>query len=301
MHLTSREHLWLLHPDAAPAALAWLRQFAAVVPPPPEKLAEARDLATHQLRRVSGKVGVLPVHGMVLHRYDAWAYWTGAFTTELGVKALDAYLADASVEAIVLDVNSPGGTSYGVEEFAERVFEARQRKPIHAVANPLAASAAYWLASAAGNLYVTPSGDVGSVGVYALHADMSAALEKEGVKVTTFRRPEKKADVNPYEPLSDDARAFMQERVDETYGVFVKAVARNRGVGVADVRANFGQGRVVSAAKARDAGMADGVMTLEALLARLGGEPVAPRRGPSAQMMRLRHEHAKRATAGGVA
>jgi ClpP class serine protease len=76
----------------------------------------------------------------------------------------------------VLDIDSPSGSLRGVGELAEQVYHARARKPVAAVANSVAAGAAYWLARAAGECYVTPSGEVGAIGVLPLHEDWSKAL-----------------------------------------------------------------------------------------------------------------------------
>ena len=138
-----------------------------------------------------------------------------------------------------------------------------------AVANHLAASAAYWIATAADELVVSPSAEVGSIGVFAAHEDMSAALEKEGVKVSLISEGKYKTEANPYEPLSEEARAAVQSRVSEYYDAFVKAVARNRGVKAADVRGGFGEGRTVGARQAVQLGMADRVATLDETIARL--------------------------------
>jgi ClpP class serine protease len=139
-----------------------------------------------------------------------------------------------------------------------------------AVANTMAASAGYWLACAPGELVVTPSGAVGSIGVWGAHEDISAAMEKEGVKVTLVSAGKYKVEGNPYEPLSDEAKAALQADVDNFYSMFVKAVAKNRGVSQDSVANGYGQGRMVMASLAVKQGMADSVATLDQTLARFG-------------------------------
>jgi signal peptide peptidase SppA len=170
----------------------------------------------------------------------------------------------------VLDIDSPGGSIYGVPELAQEIFAAREKKKVVAVANSLAASAAYWLAAAASEVVVTPSGDVGSVGVYAMHEDISRLLDQEGVTVTFISAGKFKTEGNPYEPLSEEGRSFMQERVDEAYAMFTRDLARFRDVPVAKVKSDFGEGRVVGAKAAKAAGMVDRIASLEDTLARLG-------------------------------
>ena len=160
----------------------------------------------------------------------------------------------------------------GVEELSAEIFQARGQKPITAVANSLAASAAYWIATAADELVVTPSGEVGSIGVFAAHEDVSGMLEQAGVKVNLVSAGRYKTEGNPFEPLTEEARASIQGRVDEYYEQFVSAVARNRGVKRSEVRNGFGEGRVVGAKQAVSLGMADRVGTLDETINRaLGG------------------------------
>jgi signal peptide peptidase SppA len=158
---------------------------------------------------------------------------------------------------------------YGVEELAAEIYQARGQKPVVAVANSLAASASYWIAASADELVVTPSGEVGSIGVFAMHEDMSGLMEQMGVRVSLISAGKHKTETNPFEPLTDEARAALQEQVDGYYEMFVRAVARGRGVGVADVRGGFGEGRLVGAKEAVRLGMADRVETMEQTIGRL--------------------------------
>ncbi len=121
-----------------------------------------------------------------------------------------AAMADPDIGRVILDVDSPGGQVGGVEELAREIYQARGQKPVTAIANGLAASAAYWIATAADEFVVTPSGQVGSIGVFGMHQDVSAALEKDGVKVTMVSAGKYKTEGNPFEPLTDEARAAMQ-------------------------------------------------------------------------------------------
>jgi signal peptide peptidase SppA len=186
------------------------------------------------------------------------------------------------VSAIIIDVDSPGGQASGIAELSRQIYEARGKKPIVAVANHFMASAAYWIASAADEIVVTPSGEVGSIGVFTVHEDIHEALAQEGVKVSIIKEGRYKAEGNPYEPLTAEARDAIQARVREVYDAFVDAVARNRGVDAAAVRNGFGEGRMVSAYQAVTLGMADQVGTLDETIARLvkgnipsGAKPLA--------------------------
>ena len=133
-------------------------------------------------RRVQS-VAVLPLFGTIFPRANMMTDMSGATSAENFAKNFSQLLDDPSVDAIVLDVDSPGGQVGGVNELSKQIFEARGKKPIVAVANHFMASAAYWIGSAADELVVTPSGEVGSIGVFAVHEDISAALTQAGIKI----------------------------------------------------------------------------------------------------------------------
>jgi hypothetical protein len=144
-------------------------------------------------------------------------------------------VANPDIGAIVIDVDSPGGLLDLIPETAAEVFNARGTKPIIAVVNTLACSAAYWIAAQADELVSTPSGSAGSVGVYRIHEDWSGANEQMGIDPTYVYAGTYKTEGNPDEPLGDDARAEWQTHVDLIYGEFTTAVAEGRGVSVADL------------------------------------------------------------------
>lgn len=241
----------------------------------PEKLAEIRaamngvepgeQARTGNSTQFSGgkAIAVLNVHGPIVPRGGFMASFFGAVAVDALRAKFRGVLNDKDIAHIVLDIDSPGGQVGGVMEFAREIYEARGVKPVTAVANGLAASAAYWLGSAAETFVVTPSGDVGSIGVFAVHQDISQALEQDGVKVTLISAGKYKTEGNPFEPLSEEAMEAAQKRVDEFYDKFTSDVARGRNVSQADVMAGFGQGRLVGADEALSAGMVDQIATVD--------------------------------------
>ena len=226
-------------------------------------------------RRVNS-VAILPLFGSIFPRANLMTDISGATSAERFGSQFASLVNDPEIGAIVLDVDSPGGQIKGVEELTRMIYDARGRKPIVAVANHMMASAAYWISTAADEVVVTPSGEVGSIGVFAVHKDMSAALEKEGVKVSIISQGKYKIEGNPYQPLEEEARSAIQTSVDEAYDLFVSAVARNRGVNPANVRSGFGEGRVVGALQAVKLGMADRVATLDDVVTQLLGSSLIP-------------------------
>jgi len=217
-------------------------------------------------RSSTGRIAVVPIYGVIMQRSD---YRWETSTEETGA-LLDALIARPDVDSIVLDINSPGGTVSGTPELAEKIFNARGEKKIVAVANSMAASAAYWIGSAASEFVVTPSGAAGSIGVWNMHIDQSKMLETFGVKASIISAGKYKVEGNSFEPLGEEARAEMQRVVDEYYDQFVSAVARNRGVTSSAVKGGYGEGRVLTASRAKDAGLVDRVATMSQVLGRLG-------------------------------
>lgn len=219
--------------------------------------------------RMAGRVALLPLMGVVAQRMNLLMAISGGTSTELFGRALDELVADKTVSAIVMVIDSPGGSVFGVEELARKILKARDEKRIVAIADSMAASAAYWLAAQAGELVVTPSGMVGSVGVVAVHRDESKKDELAGVKTTLIHAGQYKTEGNFSQPLSAEGADHIQRTVDEYYGMFVAALARGRGVSEAKVRSDFGQGRTFLAKEAVSRGMADRIGTLEQVLHRL--------------------------------
>lgn len=223
-------------------------------------------------------VQVLPLYGVIIPKANLFADMSGATSLQRFGSAFQQALADPDVGAILIDVDSPGGLVDGVPELAAEIRAARGTKPITAIANTDAASAAYYIAVQADELVVTPSGQVGSIGVFSAHDDISGLQEKIGVKTTLVSAGKYKTEASPYEPLSDEARAHIQETVDDYYGMFVGDVAKARGVEASAVRSGYGQGRMLTAKRALKAGMVDRIETFDAVAARLARAASSPRR-----------------------
>ncbi len=216
-------------------------------------------------------VGVIPIRGSISHHEDMWSWLFGDTTVDSVSKALSDFAGDAAIKAIVLDIDSPGGSTNGITELAAEIRSLRATKPIVAVANGMAASAAYDIGASATTFYATPSALVGSIGVYMLHMDYSEYLAEAGIKPTFVSAGKYKVEGNDLEPLADEARAHLQSIVDAAYEQFISDVAKGRKVSEATVRKDFGEGRVVTARQAKAIGMVDGIATLDAVIRRAPG------------------------------
>jgi len=243
--------------------LAGAEQLATESPAP-----EAATIGGNTLQQ---SVAVIPLQGMITPKASILSLLFGG-GGGLGVfrSQLREAIASDEVGSIVINVDSPGGRLDLVTETAAEIRAAGEEKPVIAVANTMAASAAYWLASQANELVVTPSGQVGSVGVYCVHEDWSSWNEKFGIDISYIFSGDRKVDGNPDEPLSDEAREYLQARVDSGREQFAADVAKGRDVSTAVVKGEqFGEGLMFSAKDAVKQGMADRVETLEAAIAKL--------------------------------
>jgi signal peptide peptidase SppA len=203
-------------------------------------------------------------------------------------RAFDALMADDTIDTILLEFDTPGGTVDGIPEFADKVYEARSKKKIVAIANTMAASAGYWIYTAAEERIISPSAVVGSVGVYMCHLDFSKQNEMIGVSPSYISYGEHKVEGNYDAPLSESARAYFQAEVDKVGETFVKAVGRNMGVTPDTVRKTFGGGHVFQAKDAVDRGMADRVASFDETLERLATTRRRSPAGRSAEVERRR-------------
>jgi len=214
-------------------------------------------------------IAVIPIYGSLLKRAMPVEAASGLLAYDDIAAMLDIALADPAVSAIVLDIDSPGGEVGGCFELAARIRQMAAVKPIWAVANDSAFSAAYALACACERVFVTQTGGVGSVGVIAVHVDQSAADAQAGMHYTPIYAGARKNDYSPHAPLDDMARAALQAEVDRLYDIFVGHVAAMRGLSAQAVRAT--QAALFFGPQAVAAGLADAVAELPQVLQQLTG------------------------------
>ncbi|MFD2755392.1 S49 family peptidase [Comamonas terrae] len=269
----------LLHPQKLDAIIAGLGQRllgmeclqidAAQVSPraalPAEMFTTRKGERTERGYRVNEGVAVISAMGGLVHRTRLEA----DSSLLIGYNDLAADMEDAlaqpEVHAIALVLDSPGGEVSGAFELADRIYAARGRKPVVAVADGMAASAAYLAASAADEVVLTTTSYVGSIGVVMRHVDYSRALANEGINVSHIFAGEHKVDGNPYQPLPPSVREHLQADIEGLYQMFVQAVAKHRGMeeqAVRDTRAAVYRGVAGVAARLADRiGTADAVIT----------------------------------------
>lgn len=231
-------------------------------------------------------VGVVPINGIIAKKMNMFSEISGGASSELVARDFRRAMNDPGVKAILLDIDSPGGAVDGTQDLANLIYSSRGKKPICAFTDGMMASAAYWIGSAADEIFI--SGDtpqVGSIGVVASHVDVSKAEESKGIKTTEIVAGKYKRIASRYAPLSEEGQATLQEMVDYLYNVFVDDVAKFRGVTEGQAL-RMADGKIFIGKQAVKAGLVDGVSRFDEVVERLshgnlikGAAPGAIRKG----------------------
>ena len=233
-----------------------------------ERHAKLAELAATQGPREFGTikdgVGIIEITGALTKRGSSLSAAAGMLDIAATV---NQYAADPAVKSILLRIDSPGGTVAGTGDLADAVWNARQKKTVIASVEDQAASAAYWIASQAGEVYANETGTVGSIGTFLTLIDASKANEKAGLKVHVLRSGPYKG-TGGGDEITPEQITKAQELVDEAHRLFVTAVSRGRGVGV-DKIGKLADGSLLYAKQAQSAGLIDGIKSFDAALAGL--------------------------------
>ena len=233
-----------------------------------------RPLANEQkaYRLVEGtSVAVLEMAGVIAPKATMFTRISGGTAASALAAQVTSMMNDPKVKSVVLDIDSPGGNVLGIPALGEAVRALAAAKPTVTVCTGTLCSAAYWVGSAANAVYLSGTTDnAGSIGVVATHAYDPRRAE---VQVTEVTAGKYKRMASGNAPLSADGRAYMQGQVDELYRVFVETVAANRQASVEDVLTHMADGRVFIGQQAIDAGLADGIATVDAMVERLHANP----------------------------
>lgn len=229
-----------------------------------------RPLANeHRDYEVVDGVAVLSIQGAIAPKANLFTRISGGASAQLLHRDFAQALDDRSVSAIVLAIDSPGGSVYGSPDLARAIHAARGRKPIVAHSDGMLASAAYWIGAAADSVYISgQTVTVGSIGVLARHINRQSASVETEVTAGAYKRI-----ASDTGPLTKEGRAYLQAQVDYLYSIFVDNVAAFRGVSTEQVLADMADGRVFIGQQAIDAGLVDGESSLSDLIARLASDP----------------------------
>lgn len=256
LDLLVRSPLWAIRPEAAPIASLALGR---------ENVQKVAAFGTWEAAKPTikgtgpNKVAVIPIQGVLTKDGPSWY---GSNYDTIG-QAVESAALNPEVTHIVLSVDSPGGEVTGLPETAALIAEAAKAKPVTAIVDGMSASAAYWLTSQANNIVLTPSGEVGSIGVRMMHMDVSKMLEDWGIKVTELFSGDFKTEWSPYKPVSEEAKADMMPRLTAVHQDFIGAVQSGRGAKLSqDIQdRRIGEGRMFSASDALIHGMVDSLQS----------------------------------------
>ncbi|MBX9937110.1 MAG: S49 family peptidase [Burkholderiaceae bacterium] len=286
----------LLHPQKLDAIIAGIGprllggkslQLDAISAQAPEMFSTRKTTRADMERgfKVVDGVAVVSAMGALVHRTRMEADSTMLIGYNDLAATAEAAMDNPEVHAILQVYDSPGGEVAGAFEYGQRLLDMRGKKPMIAIADSMAASAAYLAASAADEVVLTATGYVGSVGVVMRHVDFSKALENDGIQVTHIFAGAHKVDGNPYEPLPTDVRASFQEDIESLYAMFVQAVSTHTGLSTEAVRAT--QARTYRGQTAIDVGLARRISTTDALIAELASQRtrIYPVSSPQAKAM----------------
>lgn len=223
------------------------------------------DLTNRQARNGSQPfavvegIAVIEIAGTLVHR-GAWIGQSSGLTSYEGIAAqLQAALSDPAIRGIALDIDSFGGEVAGAFDLADRIRAVRAQKPVQAFVADHALSAAYALASQADRIILPRTGAVGSIGVVAMHSDMSGALDQKGIAVTLIHAGARKVDANPYQPLPEAVRERIAGELEDLRQLFAETVAEGRGRRLDTSRALGTEAAVFRGEAAVFAGLADEV------------------------------------------
>lgn len=226
-----------------------------------DDIQEEAEQAPSEEERPQSNIAVIDINGIIMKRVGVPKEILDLF----GIVDLDDIdtqlrlaMADDNVKSVILNVNSPGGFITGVQSTAMLVNELSKKKEVIAYTDVLNASAAYWISSQADVIIGSVDATFGSVGVYTTVDDWSKALENEGIKVHLINAGKWKALGDPTQPLTDEAKAFLQAEINETWETFKAAVKSKR-----DIDDEYLEGQTLDGQRAWDAGFIDGIGTFE--------------------------------------
>ena len=225
------------------------------------------DAKDQRVATTNKGVAVIPIVGSMSHRSTGIEAMSGMTSYTTLQKQFEAAFNDPKVGSILMDIDSPGGSVAGAFDFRDYLMSKKGTKPVYALARDAMCSAAYLIGSTADKVYATQTARVGSIGVVAMHTDASGKMEKEGLKPTFISAGKFKTAGNPYEKLEGEKLKYLQDSVDESYDMFINAVADARGIDKKVIRDT--EARVYGGKKAVEIGLADGIRTYESVIAEM--------------------------------
>lgn len=273
MKLNPNEFLWA---GDYISYLAYQKALDRIESAPPEAEAQARSYYKEEeegeeayqgygyMIETYGSVAAVSIRGRLITQSSWLSQLFGMTGYDEIQSAVTAAAQEPGIDNVLLDIDSPGGSVAGVAEAGAVIRHIDEKvTPVSAFTSGQMASAAYWLGSSAREVHATEMASIGSIGVIAVHQEYSEMMKKEGIKPTVFTAGKYKGIGNPYEPLSESDKEYIQEKVDESYGFFVDAVASNRGLTTSYVKENAANGKDFYAKEAMEVGLVDSINSFQ--------------------------------------
>lgn len=207
----------------------------------------------------NGYVAVIRIDGPIYGGPDTEALFSngGNVTSEQLMKEFKMARQDPQAKAILVRINSPGGSTGATQEISEEMDKIRSSgKPIIISMGDMCASAGYWLASKGNYIFATPATITGSIGVYMDYSNIEGLMDKLGVKNEKIKSGAHKDILSMYRPMTEEERVMVQSMVDDIYNQFVQTVADGRKMDEAKVR-SIADGRILTGKQAQDLGLVD--------------------------------------------
>ncbi len=229
----------------------------------------ANEQQEYQVR--DGGIAVLNIAGVMSNKANMFTRVSGGASAQMLTQQISSMRADPRVRGVVLDFDTPGGSVFGIPAMGAEIRALASEKPTVSVSTGMMASAGYWTGSAANAVYISGETDyIGSIGVVATH---SYNPRETGPKTTEITAGKYKRMASDNAPLTKEGQAYIQQQVDQIYGAFVDAVATNRRVSADAVLENMADGRIFIGQQAINAGLVDGIATVETMVERMATDP----------------------------
>lgn len=221
---------------------------------------------------VADGIAVIPIQNVITKKRTLFSFFFGGSSSGDIKVIFQSAVADPGVKAILLYIDSPGGTVEGTQELADYIHANKGGLPVYAFSDGIMTSAAYWIGAAADKIYISSDTvEVGSIGVVATHIDQSKWDEMMGDRYTEITAGRYKRIASAHGPLSEEGKTYLQDQVDHIYTVFVEDLARMKGLSVDQILA-MADGKIFIGRQAVEIGLVDGVATWENVIEKMKGE-----------------------------
>lgn len=251
LHKIASNEAWLMRPAEYSTMMKIIERMEDM--PTREGFDACGEAVELPSMRVENGTAIIPINGVMLRGISMAEKVSGVVAMEDVERDIEWAANAPEVVRVILDIDSPGGMYNGTPELSDVIAKCRERKPMAAFTAGTMASAAYWTGVTAGQVYMSRSSDVGSIGVVLSWPDVSKAMEAKGIKIKVFSSGAYKG-MTPEVELTDSQESYLKERVMKLADEFYSHVIGQR----AGAQESAFDGRVFTATEALELGLVDG-------------------------------------------